>query len=152
MKVEISIGELLDKVSILSIKLKKIKNSDKLKNIQNEYNFLVESMKEIGIDVGVDPVQSHPRRQFEDEGARPAAQIDTDPFPVGQSKSIGDILGQGRIDRGEGFARRTDHPLRSLLGVFLGIGIRQSAWMRTPRGATGQSRQYRQNGRQPALE
>ncbi|MGB9499825.1 MAG: DUF6165 family protein [Dissulfuribacterales bacterium] len=54
MKVEVSIGELVDKVSILSIKLKKIKNRDKLKNIQNEYDLLLIPMEEAGIDVRSD--------------------------------------------------------------------------------------------------
>ena len=49
MKIEISIGELVDKVTILSIKLEKIKNPDKLKNIKKEYNLLYESMKKTGI-------------------------------------------------------------------------------------------------------
>ena len=38
--VEISIGELLDKISILEIKLEKIKNSEKLKYINEEYKIL----------------------------------------------------------------------------------------------------------------
>ena len=50
MKVEISLGELVDKVSILAIKLKKIKNPDKLKNIQKEYDMLSSSMQDAGID------------------------------------------------------------------------------------------------------
>lgn len=49
MKIDISIGELVDKVTILSIKLEKIKNADKLKNIKKEYGLLYESMKHIGI-------------------------------------------------------------------------------------------------------
>ncbi len=49
MKIEISMGELVDKVSILTIKLEKIKNPDKLKNIKKEYNLLYESMHKIGI-------------------------------------------------------------------------------------------------------
>jgi hypothetical protein len=49
MKVEVSIGELVDKVSILSIKLKKIKNAGKLANIQKEYAILFQAMKEGGI-------------------------------------------------------------------------------------------------------
>ncbi|MBC2714644.1 MAG: hypothetical protein HF978_04975 [Desulfobacteraceae bacterium] len=54
MKVEVSIGELVDKVSILSIKLRKIKNMEKLKNIQKEYDILVKSMDAEGIDVTSD--------------------------------------------------------------------------------------------------
>ena len=38
--VEVSIGELLDKISILEIKQGKIKDSDKLKFINNEYSIL----------------------------------------------------------------------------------------------------------------
>jgi len=49
MKIDVSIGELVDKVSIVSIKLEKIKNPDKLKNIKKEYNLLYASMKNIGI-------------------------------------------------------------------------------------------------------
>ena len=49
MKIDISIGELVDKVTILSIKLEKIKNPDKLKNIKKEYDLLYESMKKTGI-------------------------------------------------------------------------------------------------------
>jgi len=54
MKVEVSIGELVDKVSILSIKLRKIKNADKLKNIQKEYDLLVKAMATEGIGVTSD--------------------------------------------------------------------------------------------------
>jgi len=49
MKIDISIGELVDKVTILSIKLEKIKNPEKLKNIKKEYDLLYESMKSAGI-------------------------------------------------------------------------------------------------------
>ena len=49
MKIDISIGELVDKVTILEIKLERIKAEEKLINIRNEYNTLKKSMKEIGI-------------------------------------------------------------------------------------------------------
>ena len=49
MKIEVSIGELVDKVSILSIKLDKIKDVNKLKNIRHEFRLLFESMKSVGI-------------------------------------------------------------------------------------------------------
>ena len=42
--VEISIGELLDKISILEIKKEKIKDTDKLKFINNEYKVLKEQL------------------------------------------------------------------------------------------------------------
>ena len=38
--VEVSVGELLDKISILEIKKEKIKNTDKLNLINNEYSIL----------------------------------------------------------------------------------------------------------------
>ena len=38
--VEISVGELLDKISILEIKKEKIKNTEKLKFIDDEYKIL----------------------------------------------------------------------------------------------------------------
>jgi len=47
MKIEVSNGEIIDKHTILSIKLKKIKNEDKLKNIQKEYNSLTPHVNEI---------------------------------------------------------------------------------------------------------
>ena len=42
--VEVSVGELLDKISILEIKKEKIKNSEKLKFINNEYQILKEQL------------------------------------------------------------------------------------------------------------
>ena len=45
MKVNVSIGELLDKVSILEIKKKKIKDKDKLKEINNELKELKPFLK-----------------------------------------------------------------------------------------------------------
>ena len=38
--VEVSVGELLDKISILEIKIEKIKDPEKLKFINDEYNIL----------------------------------------------------------------------------------------------------------------
>ena len=43
--VEVSIGELLDKISILEIKKEKIKDTDKLKFINDEYNILSDQFK-----------------------------------------------------------------------------------------------------------
>ncbi len=51
MKVEVSIGELVDKVSILAIKLQKIKDIHKLANIRKEYDILVRAMEEAGISL-----------------------------------------------------------------------------------------------------
>ena len=49
MKIEISIGELVDKVSILSIKMQKITDEEKLANIRKEFEILSNSMETIGI-------------------------------------------------------------------------------------------------------
>ena len=43
--VEISIGELLDKISILEIKKEKLKDSEKLKFINNEYSILKDQLE-----------------------------------------------------------------------------------------------------------
>ena len=43
--VEVSVGELLDKISILEIKKEKIKDTEKLKFIQNEYSILKDQLK-----------------------------------------------------------------------------------------------------------
>ena len=43
--VEVSIGELLDKVSILEIKQEKIKDTGKLKFINNEYSVLKDQLE-----------------------------------------------------------------------------------------------------------
>ena len=49
--VEVSVGELLDKISILEIKKEKIKNQEKLKFITDEYNILkAELDKNIKLD------------------------------------------------------------------------------------------------------
>ncbi|MDA9744559.1 DUF6165 family protein [Candidatus Pelagibacter sp.] len=42
--VEVSVGELFDKISILEIKKDKIKDEEKLKYIEDEYNLLKEQM------------------------------------------------------------------------------------------------------------
>jgi hypothetical protein len=40
MKIEVSIGEIVDKLSILELKLEHIKDKDKLQNINKEYSYL----------------------------------------------------------------------------------------------------------------
>ena len=45
--VEVSIGELLDKISILEIKQEKIKDPEKLKFINNEHSILKDQLKKI---------------------------------------------------------------------------------------------------------
>ena len=53
--VEVSAGELLDKISILEIKKIKIKNKEKLKFIEDEYNVLKNQLeKSIKIDEKID--------------------------------------------------------------------------------------------------
>ena len=44
--VEVSVGELLDKISILEIKLEKIKDLEKLKYIKDEYDILKNQLSE----------------------------------------------------------------------------------------------------------
>jgi len=47
MKIEVSNGEILDKYSILDIKLSRIFDKEKIQNIQNEYESLSENVHEI---------------------------------------------------------------------------------------------------------
>ena len=53
--VEVSVGELLDKISILEIKKKKIKDSEKLKFINDEYEILKDQLdKNVKSDEKID--------------------------------------------------------------------------------------------------
>ncbi len=47
MKIEVSNGEIIDKYTILEIKLSEIKDTKKLVNIQNEYNTLTPDVQSI---------------------------------------------------------------------------------------------------------
>ncbi len=47
MKIEVSNGEIVDKLTIIEIKLKHIKDADKLKNLQKEYEVLDEAVSKI---------------------------------------------------------------------------------------------------------
>ena len=47
---EISVGELFDKITILNIKLKKINDTEKLKNIKTELEVLIEQSNKIILD------------------------------------------------------------------------------------------------------
>lgn len=47
MKIEVSNGEIIDKYTILEIKLSQIKDLEKLKNIQNEYDVLTPDVDSI---------------------------------------------------------------------------------------------------------
>jgi hypothetical protein len=51
MKIEVSNGELVDKISILSIKLEKFKSEKKRANVLKEFDLLYPIMCEIGITV-----------------------------------------------------------------------------------------------------
>ncbi|TVZ55955.1 hypothetical protein OD91_1229 [Lutibacter sp. Hel_I_33_5] len=51
MKIEVSNGEIIDKYTILEIKLSKIKDSKKLKNIQNEFDVLTPDVESIYSEV-----------------------------------------------------------------------------------------------------
>ena len=47
MEIEVSIGEVVDKLSILKIKKDKIKDEEKLANIMKEYNYLKDKLGDI---------------------------------------------------------------------------------------------------------
>ena len=47
MKIEVSNGEIADKLSIIEIKLEQIKDESKLKNLRNEYAVLDEAVSKI---------------------------------------------------------------------------------------------------------
>jgi len=49
MQIEVSIGELVDKVTILEIKLEQIRDPEKLKNIRREYALLGKVLNEAGM-------------------------------------------------------------------------------------------------------
>lgn len=50
MLVQVSVGEVVDKVTILSIKLEKFKDKIKKANVQKEYDTLIKNINEIGIN------------------------------------------------------------------------------------------------------
>jgi len=54
MKIEVSIGELVDKVTILEIKTEKFKDAEKLANVKKEYTLLRADMESLGITVNSD--------------------------------------------------------------------------------------------------
>jgi hypothetical protein len=49
MQIEISTGELVDKVTILEIKLAKLKDETKVRNVRHEYGLLMEAMEAAGV-------------------------------------------------------------------------------------------------------
>jgi len=51
MKIEVSIGEIVDKLSILQIKTEEITDESKLKNVKSEYDYLYDIVfNEMGIE------------------------------------------------------------------------------------------------------
>ena len=49
MKIEVSVGEIVDKVSILEIKIAKINDKKKLSNVEREYKLIKEAMESLGM-------------------------------------------------------------------------------------------------------
>ncbi|MBU4317173.1 MAG: hypothetical protein KKF30_07865 [Proteobacteria bacterium] len=49
MKIDVSIGEVIDKATILHIKLQKIKDEAKRRNIRHEYDLISDCMEEVSI-------------------------------------------------------------------------------------------------------
>jgi hypothetical protein len=47
MKIEVSNGEIIDKLTIIQIKLERIKDKGKLSNLQKEYNELIKSSSSV---------------------------------------------------------------------------------------------------------
>jgi hypothetical protein len=47
MKIEVSNGEIIDKLTIIQIKLERIKDGEKLKNLQKEFSILAEASSAI---------------------------------------------------------------------------------------------------------
>jgi hypothetical protein len=54
MKIEVSIGEIVDKVTILEIKTEKFKDTEKLSNARKEYELLYRDMESMGITADSD--------------------------------------------------------------------------------------------------
>jgi hypothetical protein len=54
MKIEVSIGEVVDKVTILEIKTEKFQDAAKLANVQKEYTLLKADLEAMGITVTSD--------------------------------------------------------------------------------------------------
>jgi hypothetical protein len=50
MKIEVSNGEIVDKITILMIKLEKINDPQKKRNIQKEYFYLIKKLDELGME------------------------------------------------------------------------------------------------------
>lgn len=49
MTIKVSIGEVIDKLTILEIKKQKFEDQDKIANVEKEYNYLLEKLNETNI-------------------------------------------------------------------------------------------------------
>jgi len=49
MKIEVSLGELVDKMTILEIKMERMKDPEKISNVRREYDLLVRALAEAGL-------------------------------------------------------------------------------------------------------
>jgi len=65
MKIEVSLGEVVDKITILEIKMERISDPLKLEHIRLEYGLLRKSLEESGI-----PVDSEDFRRLKDVNSR----------------------------------------------------------------------------------
>ncbi|PID29640.1 MAG: hypothetical protein CR982_02325 [Candidatus Cloacimonadota bacterium] len=54
MKIEVSIGEVVDKVTILEIKTEKFQDKEKLANVKKEYELLKKEIEKVGITTDSD--------------------------------------------------------------------------------------------------
>lgn len=55
-QVKVSLGELVDKLSILEIKKEKITDQEKLAHVENEHHALTETLEDLGLD-GIETFQ-----------------------------------------------------------------------------------------------
>jgi len=62
MKIEVSNGEIVDKLTILEIKLEKITDAGKLVNVQKEYDLLEQTVKKI-IDKIEERIREYEKKQ-----------------------------------------------------------------------------------------
>jgi hypothetical protein len=58
MKIEVSTGEVIDKATILHIKLQKIKDETKRSNILHDYDLILECMKEVNYSIDSEDFKS----------------------------------------------------------------------------------------------
>lgn len=93
------------------------------------------------IDVGVDPVHPRPLREFEDERARAAADVDAHPLLHGKMEIADDLFGQRGIDRGQSPLAGPDDARSALPGVALRVRRRGGRFRSRRLGSTATARQ-----------